>query len=172
MIYSDTHSIDYCVNSLDILTQNLEETKVYHDSLASHFHLIFHYPDLDIKTSGYASLASIGMDLISDNHLRSEIGKFYTYTLPATRMAFHETRDDFYHYMLDFQNTEFETAGNGNNSLKRVPVNYEALTNNTAFIESIRTYKDVFMFYRRKAIVALNECKKLHQEVEEKLKTQ
>lgn len=169
MIDTDAHSINNTLNSIDIIITNLEETKIYHDSLAKHFWNVFHYPDMIIKSSGYESLTSIGMDLISDQHLRSEIGKFYTYTVPSTRSAYNEVRDDFYHYMLDFLTSNFISESLDNGDIDRIPHNYNELVNRWEFTETLKVYAEVFEFFREQALLTLNECEKLHKKIAKKM---
>lgn len=169
MIDTKPFSVNNCLKSLDILIHNLEEVKIPHDSLARHFWVAFQYPDLLIKSSGYESLASIGMDLISDHQLRSEIGKFYTFVIPTARFAYTDVRDDFYHYMLDFMTSEFRSEPLANGDLGRFPKNYKELTNNQEFIESLKTYSEIFETYKKEAVSTHNECEKLHQDITGKL---
>lgn len=169
IVYTDNNSISNCVNSLKVIIVNLEQTKVYHDSLALHFWQNFKYPDLDIKSSGYESLASIGMDLINDNESRSKIGKYYTYTIPDVRAAYQELRDDFYHYMLDILRTKFTAIGTNNDYRKVIPVNYESLLVNREYIESLKTYLTVFNYYKDKSLETIDESKRLKQLIEDQL---
>ncbi len=169
MIDTSQFSINKCLKSIHILIHNLEEEKIRHDSLSRHFWMAFNYPDLLIKSSGYESLASIGMDLISDHHLRSEIGRFYTFTVPSTRAAYNDVRDDFYHYMLEFMTTEFISKLLANGDRSRFPRDYKALINNQEFIESLKLYSEVFQYFKIQATSALNECEKLHQDITKKM---
>jgi hypothetical protein len=168
-VYTDRNSIIKCANSLNVIIDNMEQTKIYHDSLAPHFWQNFRYPDLDIKSSGYESLASIGMDLISDNELRSKIGKYYTYSIPDAKAAYQELRDDFYHYMLDLLRTEFIAVGTNNDTKKIIPVNYESLLKNREYIESLKTYLTVYNYYHDKSLETINESKRLKELIENNL---
>jgi len=180
MLYHEVHGVEHYLQAFDIIIFNLEETQVYHDSLAIHFGELFSYPDLVLKYSGYESLTSIGMDLISDHQLRSEIGSFYTYRIPLAQMTFNYLRDDFYHYMLDYRNKSFITthieneAPDSENSGPdiSVPLDYEALVLNQAFVESLKTYRSIFRSFKRESILMLAECEALHSEVENELKEQ
>jgi hypothetical protein len=169
IVYTDNNNITKCINSLNIIITNMEHTKVYNDSLADYFMRNFSYPDLDVKSSGYESLTSIGMDLISDNELRSEIGKYYTYSIPDAKAAYQELRDDFYHYMLDLLRTEFISVGTDNDTKKVLPVNYESLLTNRVYIESLKAYLSVYNFYLNKSLEVIEESKKLKQQIEHNL---
>lgn len=178
MLFHETRGVEHYLKSLDIIIFNQEETKIYHDSLAIHFGELFSYPDLVLKYSGYESLTSIGMDLISDHQLWSEIGSFYTYRIPLAQITFNYLRDDFYHYMLDFRNKSFITTHVENgapDSENRgpdlsVPLDYEALVANRAFVESLKTYRSIFRSFKRESILMLSECEALHTNIENELK--
>ena len=161
------NSLNSSKNSLKIIIDVLENKKEYHDSLIPHFTGILGYPDPDIKTSGYESLTSIGMDLISDNNLRSEIGKYYTSQIPDVMRSYNELRDDFYHYMLDY--SRFLFISNNGNTYKEnmlVPVDFEELKNNNGFIQSIKLYLAVYLGFDNMAIESLKSTKTLKQNIE------
>ena len=162
----EINSLNSSKNSLKIIIDVLENKKVYHDSLIPHFTGILGYPDPDIKTSGYESLTSIGMDLITDNKLRSEIGKYYTSQIPDVMRAYNELRDDFYHYMLDY--SRFLFISNNGNTYKGnmlVPVDFEELKNNNGFIQSIKLYLSVYNGFDQMAIESLKSTKTLKQNI-------
>jgi len=168
-VYTDANSINKCINSLKIIITNIEHTKVYNDSLAYYFMLNFRYPTFVIKTSGFQSLTSTGIDLISDNKLRSDISNYYSYYIPQGKVAFDELRDDFYHYMLDLLRTEFIGVGLENDTKIIVPVNYEILLKNREYIESLKSYISVYNSYRDTSIEIIDQSKKLKHKTELKL---
>jgi len=172
VISDPEEGIESIMETIDIVVFNLEESKVYNDSMEQHFIRLFNYPDIALKSSGYESLTSMGMDLISDHHLRSEIGILYTYQIPLVKLAFREVRDDFYHYMLDYLNGYFVSRLDENGRDIRLPVNYNELINNREFIESLKNYKYVYDYFIRESKVTLNECKGLLQEIGKEIKVQ
>ncbi|MEY8020456.1 DUF6090 family protein [Muriicola sp. SD30] len=172
IISDPEEGIESIMETIDIVVFNLEESRVYNDSMAQHFIRLFNYPDIALKSSGYESLTSMGMDLISDHHLRSEIGILYTYQIPLVKLAFREVRDDFYHYMLDYLNGYFVSRLDENGRAIRLPVNYDELINNRQFIESLKNYKYVYDYFIRESKITLNECKALLQEIEKEIKVQ
>jgi uncharacterized membrane protein YgaE (UPF0421/DUF939 family) len=169
IIYTDDNSINNCMNSLKIIINNVEHTKVYHDSLAKHFRLTFRFPEIDTKSSGYESLTSIGMDLISNSELRSEIGKYFSYSIPQGRASYIELRDDFYHYMLDFVRTEFIAVGTEYETQYIYPADYELLLKNREYKESLKTYIAVFDQYLERSLSLLDQSKELKLKIELKL---
>ncbi len=166
IIYTDRNSIITCANSVKLIIYNIEKTRVYHDSLAVHFSNTFRYPDLDLKSSGYESLTSIGIDLIEDQDVRSAIGKYYTYTIPGVKAAYMELRDDFYHYMLDFLRTEFKSIGLELDQRIDIPFDYNALIKNREYLESLKTYLSVFDYYKVEALNSLNATEELKSQIE------
>ncbi len=166
IVYTDANAIVKCMKSINIIIKNLQDTKVYNDTLNKHFWQTFRYPDLDLKSSGYESLTSIGMDLISDNETRSEIGKYYTYSIPDLKAAYKELRDDFYHYMLDLLRKEFIATGIKNDTKTIIPVNYELLVANREYVESLKTYFAVFDYYQEKSIEVIKASNELKAKIE------
>jgi hypothetical protein len=166
IIYNDDNSISDCINSLNIIIKNIEQTQVYNDSLANHFWLTFRFPVFDLKVSGYESLTSIGIDIISENELRSKIGTYYSYSIPIGKAAYMELRDDFYHYMLDLLTNEFITVGTENETKKVVPVNYELLLKNRKYIECLKTYIAIFNYYKEASVEISDQSKKLKKQIE------
>ena len=160
------NSINSTKNSLKIIIDVLENNKQYHDSLVVHFTAALGYPDPDMKTSGYESLTSIGMDLISDNKLRSDIGKYYTSQIPDVMRAYNELRDDFYHYMLDYSRFLFvRTFDDEFKEDMLIPTDFEKLKNNNGFIESIKMYLTVYDAFDIMAIETINSSKALKQNI-------
>lgn len=166
VVYEDANSIYKCTSSLDIIITNIECTRVYHDSLATYFWLNFRYPDLDVKSSGYESLTSIGLDLVANNELRAKIGKYYSYSIPNVNLAYQDVRDDYYHYMLDYLRREFITVGTDGNTKKIYPVSYDLLLENREYIESLKTYLTIFNFYRDRSMEAIEESEALKIQIE------
>jgi len=160
------NSLNSSKNSLNVIIDVLENNKQYHDSLDIHFTAILGYPDPDIKTSGYESLTSVGMDLISDNKLRSEIGRYYTSEIPDLIRAYTELRDDFYHYMLDYSRFLFISSIDDNYERKMIPTDFEKLKNNNGFIESIKMYLGVYDGFDKMVIETINSSETLKQNIE------
>jgi hypothetical protein len=161
------NSINSSKNSLKIIIDVLENKKAYHDSLIPHFTVIHNYPDPDVKTSGYESLTSMGMDLISDNKLRSEIGKYYTSQIPDVERSFNELRDDFYHYMLDYARFLFvATFDEEYNQIMMIPADFEKLKNNNEFIQSIKLYLIIYGEFDLILVESIKSAKTLKQNIE------
>ncbi|MDT0558337.1 DUF6090 family protein [Ichthyenterobacterium sp. W332] len=135
------------INSIKTLINVLQTDQKYHDSLGNHFYSTNSYDEPYFKTSGYNSLSSIGMDLIEDSKIRSEIGQFYSATVIDTKGAFSELRQDFHEYMLDFIRKDFTFSTSNNGQIVMRPNNYEALKVNKEYIQSLRTFLFVSEYY-------------------------
>jgi len=68
------------INSIDIIFENINEYKVYNDSLDFHFINTTYYPTASRKSSGYETLKSQGVELIKSNKLRQGIIDLYEKT--------------------------------------------------------------------------------------------
>ena len=169
ILFQSEINITNNISSLNLIINHLESKSDYKDSLGYHFSNIYGYPDVNIKTSGYESLSSIGMDLISDNYLRSEIGKYFTFTTPNIYLAHKEIRDDFYNYMLDYMRKEFRVIRKSNKIDKLVPINYEMLKQNREYITSLELYLSVFEYYKEMAVETLAEAKALREKIKSSL---
>lgn len=65
------------IQSIDIIFHNLNQVKEYHDSLDLHFFRSHIWPEVNIKSSGYETLKSNGIDLIQSDTLKEAILDFY-----------------------------------------------------------------------------------------------
>ena len=68
------------IKSIDIVLKNINESKVYNDSLDFHFINTTYYPTASRKSSGYETLKSRGVELIRSNKIRQGIIDLYEKT--------------------------------------------------------------------------------------------
>ena len=158
--------------SISTLIRHLEMRKAYHDSLSQHFTKVFNIGGITFRNSGYQSLVSIGVDLISNDELRSEIGKLYSYNVLVLDKVGNEMRDDFYHYILDYLREEFiyTTITDEDNSKEIIkPRNYGSLLNNVEFIQSLKVYSPIQHGFLNECVDVLQETKKVLQLIKEEL---
>ena len=162
ILTTDENSLEKAINSLNIVLFSLNSSSAYHDSLSIHFRNVFYYPDVNLKSSGFESLTSMGMDLISDDHLRSEIGKYYSFTTPTVYKANQELRDDFYKYMIEHMQHHFVSTRNGNGIGNLVPADFSNLRDNRSFKQSLVMYLDVFQYYKQQVLNTSQAARELH----------
>ncbi|WP_445748332.1 DUF6090 family protein [Polaribacter sp.] len=150
------NNINNNLKSLNIIINHLDSVKPYQDSLKVHFDNCFTYPNPLFKTSGYETLSSMGMDIILDTKVRSEIGLFFTKSKVSVDGQYREVRDDFYNYMLDYLRKDFRYDEN-----KLKPKNYEMLQKNGDFLQSIIVFEKVYQEYLKSTNKALKDANAL-----------
>jgi len=155
-------NISNTLRSLNIVINHLKSNLAYHDSLDRHFGIITCSLNvINYKTSGYESLSSIGLDLIQNTKLRSEIGEYYTHSIVIPKNVSNGINEDFNSYMLDFIRKDFIT--NENYALYTLhPRNYNVLKEKGEYLESLKAYLSVYESYEveiKNAIEASNTLK-------------
>ncbi|WP_228853517.1 hypothetical protein [Aegicerativicinus sediminis] len=144
------------------------ENKLPYDSILSrHFALIHQLPGLNIKTSGYESLKSSGLDMIQNDSLRSNIGEYYTVTIESTKGIYTELRDDFYNYILKFPRTIFVTKMDKNQRRIQIPTNYAQLLENVEYVESLKMFSGIYLINLNETKEYLSKTKILREKMEE-----
>ena len=159
-------NLNKILESLDLLVDYLEADKSYNDSLRIHFTRSNSYYEVNLKNTAYESLTSIGIDLIQDTELRSKIGDYFTSAIVRTKNSYTEMRDDYYNYMLFYYRHDFiQTLDKENNTTLTSPRNYEELKQKNDYVESLKVFMDVNLFYKREAIKTLDESKELKTKI-------
>ncbi len=169
ILYTDENNIDQAIYASNVVLNHLNNSSVYFDSLAIHFRNVFNYPDVDLKSSGFESLTSMGMDLISDDQLRSDIGKYYSFIIPIVDKANKELRDDFYKYMIVNMQNYFVSVRKGNRIERLVPKDFGSLKKNDTFKQSLIMYLDVYEYYKEKALITLKAAQELKDNINKKI---
>jgi hypothetical protein len=165
ILYEDENNIEDAIYSLNRVILFLEKDLPYVDSLGDDLRNIHQYPDFDFKSSGYESLLSMGMDIVSNNKLRSDIGRFYSFIVPKLDKAYTEIRDDFYNYILYFLREKFDVDLDGNRMGRVRPVDFETLKEDHNFLISLKVYLSVFDYYQGKVLETLEEAKALKKQI-------
>lgn len=161
------YNISRTIQSIEFLIDYLESDNLYHDSIDIHFNHANQYIELSLKTSGYESLTSTGIDLILDGNLRSEIGEYYSSTIERPRIAYNEIRDDYYHYMLDYLRNDFvQTFNQAQNSSQIRPRDYNELKSKLDYVESLKVFYEVNSYYKSELSKTLEQSISLKKELE------
>lgn len=161
---------DSIAKAFDFVINHLENKLPYDSILSRHFGVIHQLQGLSIKTSGYESLKSSGMDMIQNDSLRSNIGEHYTVTVESTKGMYTELRDDFYNYILKFPRTIFVTKMDKNQRRIQIPTNYEQLLENVEYIESLKMFSGIYLINLNRTKEYLNKTKILKEKIEEYIK--
>ncbi len=70
------------ISSIDIVLSNVNEIKIYHDTLDKHFHLCGFWPTSTWETSGYEAIKSHGVESVKSKTLRKKINELYEIKYP------------------------------------------------------------------------------------------
>lgn len=70
------------INSIDIILKNISDTKVYNDSLGTHFRRATYWETSRWKSSGYEAIISHGVEIIQSKELREAIIDLYEISYP------------------------------------------------------------------------------------------
>ena len=151
-------NISNTLSSLHIIIDHLKSNEIYQDSLDMHFGIItFSSNIINYKTSGYESLSSVGLDLIKNTKLRSDIGEYYTSSIVIPQNVSIGLTEDFGSYMLDYIRKDFITADDLTLRIYTLhPRNYNALREKGEFLESLKMYLGVYSTYEN----SINNAKK------------
>jgi len=158
---------DSILKTFTHVINHLENKLPYDSILSRHFDVIHQSPGLSIKTSGYESLKSSGMDMIQNDSLRSNIGEYYTVTVESTNGMYTELRDDFYNYILKFPRTLFVTKMDKNQRRIQIPTDYEQLLENVEYVESLKMFSGIYLINLNRTKEYLNKTKILKEKIED-----
>jgi hypothetical protein len=165
-------NISNTLSSLHIIIDHLKSKEVYNDSLDKHFGILNHSLNyINYKTSGYESLSSIGLDLIKNTKLRSEIGEYYTSSIIIPKNVSVGLTEDFNNYMLDYARKEFisnDDSTAGTNTLH--PRNYIVLREKGEYLESLKIYYGFYRTYKETINNAIEATSTLKNNIETYLK--
>jgi len=82
------------IKSIDIVLENIDNGKKYHDSLEHHFYTTSYWPSSSRKSSGYETLKSQGVELIKSKTLRQSVINLYEKTYNELADIVLESRAD------------------------------------------------------------------------------
>ncbi|WP_223032897.1 DUF6090 family protein [Hanstruepera marina] len=165
-------NINNALHSLNVIIEHLKSKEVYHDSLDKHFGIMtFSVNNINYKTSGYESLSSIGLGLIKNTKLRSEIGEYYTSSIEIPKSVSIGLIEDFNNYMLDYIRKDFITNDNRALGIYTLhPRNYNLLREKGDYLESLKAYLSVYETYKYEIKNAIEASNTLKNSIETYLK--
>ena len=114
-----------------ILLEHLRDEKTYSPELDSYFGTLYGAWGVELNRSAYESLKSRGLELISDNELRSQIAQIYERSYVRAEYALNQERSIIMevlrpYFLIHFKDLRFnETA---------TPLDYEALLTDIEFL--------------------------------------
>ena len=153
--------------SIDILINALESDQPYHDSLAAHFNYMFLPMHFVHSTSTFETLRSKGLDIISNDTLRSQLISLYDSQYEFFIQGETEELDQVHYCMKYLLPNRFESSWNYTDTDptftgEMIPINYEALKTDTEFLYFLKTqrnrtrsYIDFFYFNLKSHVVSM-----------------
>lgn len=133
--------------SINILIHALESNQPYHDSLAYHFNYMFLPMHFVHSTSTFETLRSKGLDIVSNDTLRSQLINLYDSQYEFFLQGETEELEQVHYCMKHILPTRFESSWNYDNTDatfigEMIPINFESLKTDTEFLYFIKTQKN------------------------------
>lgn len=154
------------IASSRIVQDHLENDKPYKDSLAHHFIASFYTTSWMYNSGGIQTLKSLGVNMITNEEIRSEIIYLYDVQYSYLRFLTDDLNDSYSEGEQNILRLRFEEAklfgDYGKSELfdyemahkvwepwdeKMVPLDYEALKNDNEYMFHLKTYMNGVYFY-------------------------
>ncbi len=116
------------------LLSHLHSQAPYADSLDAYFGSVYGFALVDLNTSGYESLKSQGIGLISDDALRSQVARVYEQTYARVQRTIELERDINLDLLRPYFLVHFS---NLRPNLRSTPLDYDAVSSDTQFLNLV-----------------------------------
>lgn len=140
------------IKSSEIIINNLENNKPYHDSLDVSFGWIPATTIFMPKTSVHDNLKIIGFDIIENNNLRNKYQQLFDFRYKLLELQFNQINKRIYYQFEDFYLDNFKEIEIQKNS---TPLDYESLSGNHKFLQMVKLNKK----YKEQQLQLLDETK-------------
>jgi hypothetical protein len=148
----DIKNEEAVTNSIDIVLDNLRNQRGYHDSLDFHFLHTAYFPSPAIKSSGYETLKSQGVEMIKNSELRKSIMDLYEDIYALIEDISHISYDNSANTIWPVFTPLFYTQESAPNqpfkTLKVTPFDYNAV------VES-KQFEGLISWWRHSRIVSI-----------------
>ena len=128
------------IKSSEIIINNLENYKPYHDSLDVSFGWIPATTIFMPRTSVYDNLKTVGFDVIDNNDLRNKYQQLFDFRYKLLELQFNEINIRIYNRFEDFYLDNFKEIEIQKNA---TPLDYEALSGNHKFLQMVKLNKKI-----------------------------
>ncbi|MCK0180573.1 DUF6090 family protein [Flavobacteriaceae bacterium S0862] len=151
------------INSIDIILNNINVTKIYNDSLDKHFRRATYWETSRWKSSGYEAIISHGVEIIQSKELRESIIDLYEISYPEIAEYTRLSEGNFpvilpkWLELIERESIDFSTFLEH----KSRPFDYQEI------IES-RIFRSILTFLRSQRLVEIqlrNSCIEKNQEL-------
>lgn len=151
--FQEEIEIEYkVISAIDLVLENITQTKVYDDSLNKQFHLCIYWPGSAWKTSGYETLKSHGVEIVKSETLRESIIDLYEVSYTEISEIIRTSEGTHFSIMLPVYSRLFEmTPADIEESVedfRAKPIDYTALLQSD-------TFRGALSFWRELRIVAI-----------------
>lgn len=140
------------IKSIDVVFENIDNYRKYHDSLDFHLYNIGYWPTSSRKSSGYETLKSRGVELIKSTGLRQLIIDLYEKTYNEISEIILESRADHETSIVPIKTDLFFFHSSNPNlpfdEHRATPFNYDEVVNSQKF-------RGVFSYWRNQRNVAI-----------------
>ena len=173
--------IENQINSSEIIIEQLENHVPYHDSLAHHFLETCNFPVSAFNKGAYETLKSVGVSMISNPELRSDIITLYDLNyvfidefakglqnnfLYAEKHLFNKRFVEANNYWWDLgEDLEILDTGGG-----MVPLDFDRLKNDSEYIYYLKSTKNKNKLFQTSLENAIEEISLVMESIEEELK--
>ena len=152
--------LENAMNSTDIVLEYLEQRKPYNDSLDYYFAWIPAYTNHFPNTSAYENLKTVGFDIISNDSLRENYQRLYSFNYELTKF---QRSKISYNNMLEFQSFYRKNFRYFIKQKNATPIDYQALLENNEFHEMLISTRNYNQEQRRFREVTNEENRKINK---------
>jgi len=119
---------------VEVLLSCLRTGAPYVDSLDAYFGTVYGFQHIELNTAGYESLKSQGLELISDDGLRSHIARVYEQTYPNAERAIASERAVVLdllrpYFLVHFRDLRFNESA--------TPLDYDEVSKDAEFLNLV-----------------------------------
>lgn len=160
------------INSNKIIIQHLTYDLPFHDSLIQHFYGFPNWTGIKIASSGYETLKSKGLDLISNDSLRMNIITFFDITFHGLVRDTETIPEGYRHHLINpelIKHFSIQFGALGDATTGRYPVDYDNLIKDQRFENMVREVFDNKLWQQHVKKEAMKELLKIIEGISKEL---
>ncbi len=155
------------LESIDIVIDNLSNTKIYNDSLQYHFIYISYLPEMTWKSGAYETLKSKGLDLISNDSLREKIVDLYETEhqriLVLSGDASRYSEVNFYPLFRKYFRVFVYDDVMSKEEVRALPTDYEALVRSNEYVNMLSVWRLIRAYNFRTQLEIIEQLRSLNE---------
>ena len=155
------------LGSIDIVIDNLSNTKIYNDTLEYHFIYMSYLSEVTWKTGAYETLKSKGLDLISNDSLREKIVDLYEThhqrILVNAQDASGYLEINFYPlFSKHFRVVAYDDS-NAEDEVRAFPTDYAALVQSNEYVNMLSVWRLIRGYNFRVQVAVIEQLRSLNE---------